>query len=157
MYISLASGRYSFHLEQEKVTHTRFGPKRSKASLGDGGEMDCIVIASTMPTAGGEVEQVEVRQVLDEGLVHVQVKVPSRKPLLLSLFFCSRLRYAIVPLLCIPQLYFHIVVRNSSSDPLHDLLSHYARMHNACENGYWTYHSWYVGPMIQWTYGPKAN
>eukprot|EP00904_Undaria_pinnatifida_P009749 jgi/Undpi1/5904/HiC_scaffold_2.g01178.m1 len=61
----------TFELDQEKVTPTRYGARRSTASLRDWGP-DGLVCSTTTPTPGGVVHLVETRQLLDGGLSHAQ-------------------------------------------------------------------------------------
>lgn len=63
----------SFAINEEKVTPTMHGPKRATVSLGEEQQLDGLVIATTVPVAGGEVQLVEARQLVDGGLAQAQV------------------------------------------------------------------------------------
>lgn len=67
----------SFELDQEKVTPTAHGWKRSTASLRDWGA-DGLVISTTVDTPGGVLQLVETRQLFHGGLFQAQVMVVDR-------------------------------------------------------------------------------
>ncbi|CAN0365376.1 unnamed protein product, partial [Ectocarpus sp. 12 AP-2014] len=73
----------SFKLDEEKVTPARpwnlspegaGGFNQVKVCLGDDGQLDGYVVATTTCGPGGResIETVEVRQVVDEGQAHIQ-------------------------------------------------------------------------------------
>lgn len=67
---------FSFALDREQVKHTNSGVKRSRATLGDDGELDEVVIVTTMLRPGGSsVIVVEARKLLNRGQIHQQVRV----------------------------------------------------------------------------------
>lgn len=70
--ISLLHVRYYF--DTDRVTQTRFGERRSMLSLAQPGQASGLVITSTMPTADHEVHLVEVRELIDGGRAHTQVR-----------------------------------------------------------------------------------
>lgn len=56
------------------MTPTRHGNRRSTVSLGDEGRLDGFAIATTVPTAAGEVDMIEARQLIEGGAAHAQVR-----------------------------------------------------------------------------------
>ena len=65
---------FRFALDREQVKHTNSGVKRSRATLGDDGELDEVVIVTTMLRPGGSsVIVVEARKLLNRGQTHQQV------------------------------------------------------------------------------------
>lgn len=65
--------RCSYELDVEKTTSTRYGEKRTMASLLDWGQMDGLVVTTNVPTMGGTMHMVETRQLLHGGREHLQV------------------------------------------------------------------------------------
>lgn len=64
-----------FALDHEQVKHTNSGVKRSRASLGEDGDLDEVVIVTTMLRPGGSsVIVVEARKLLNRGQIHQQVR-----------------------------------------------------------------------------------
>eukprot|EP00904_Undaria_pinnatifida_P009607 jgi/Undpi1/5777/HiC_scaffold_2.g01051.m1 len=63
----------TFALDHEQVKHTSSGVKRSRASLGEDGDLDEVVIVTTMLRPGGSsVIVVEARKLLNRGQIHQQ-------------------------------------------------------------------------------------
>eukprot|EP00904_Undaria_pinnatifida_P009754 jgi/Undpi1/5909/HiC_scaffold_2.g01183.m1 len=62
----------SYDLDEERVTPTRYGARRSTVSLGDEGRLDGFAIATTVPTASGDVDMIEARQLIEGGAAHAQ-------------------------------------------------------------------------------------
>lgn len=56
------------------MTPTRYGARRSTVSLGDEGRLDGFAIATTVPTASGDVDMIEARQLIEGGAAHAQVR-----------------------------------------------------------------------------------
>lgn len=70
-----------FELDQEQISHhgSDRGVGKALICFTDGGQLDRYVIATTatsLPASYWNCETVEVRQLLDGGIAHVQVRVP---------------------------------------------------------------------------------
>lgn len=64
-----------YYFDTDRITQTRFGERRSMLSLAQPGQTSGLVITSTMPTADHEVHLVEVRELIDGGMAHTQVRL----------------------------------------------------------------------------------
>lgn len=81
---------FSFKLDEEKVAPARpwnlspegaGGVNQVKVCLGDDGQLDGYVVATTTCGPGGResIETVEVRQLVDGGQAHIQVRKGGRR------------------------------------------------------------------------------
>lgn len=88
--VSPSRAVFRYYFDTDRVTQTRFGERRSMLSLAQPGQASGLVITSTMPTADHEVHLVEVRELIDGGMAHTQVRRYGTAPPGLLCFCFSR-------------------------------------------------------------------
>lgn len=63
----------SLVLGEERAEGEGVGARRSTATLGESGQLDGYIITSVLIASGGDMVVVEARQLMDNGLSHIQV------------------------------------------------------------------------------------
>lgn len=63
----------SLVLGEERAEGEGVGARRSTATLGENGQLDGYLVTSALISSGGDMVVVEARQLMDNGLCHIQV------------------------------------------------------------------------------------
>lgn len=69
----LSRTNISLVLGEERLVEGGAGPRRSTATLCENGQLDGYIITSVLTASGGDMVVVEARQLLDDGMSHIQV------------------------------------------------------------------------------------